>query len=222
MEVIIIRRLTSFLHTKRIDTFHYTMFHGLASRNEKGDFYLNAENLPSHSRLNLILNAHRVNRIIQPSLNLVVAIDIAENLSQRFGIHYARVNIKQVGNIEYEEGNMAHWDDPTYKDDGGYPDLLLKRSASKSKLKWPGPEIVELLPYDGEMLAEKSPVDSYATSGIFKLSRNEFHVVGTRKALVEHGYTWADGVHCFRSDIFSQLEKDFHPDYFETEKSNIN
>jgi hypothetical protein len=221
MEITTVHRITSFLHTKRIDTFHYVMFHGLASRSKKGDLHLSAKNIPAASHLNLTLNSYRVSKIIQPSQNLLVSLDVAENLSKKFGIEYAKTRIIGVARIMYEEGNMDHWNDPTYKDDGEYPDVLLKHAAANSELARKGPEFVELLPYDGEIIARFDRVDSFSKTVKFEPTGDEFDIVGTKKALVEYGYVWGDEVHIFRDDIYAALENDFRGDYFEFQKLHI-
>ncbi len=59
---------------------------------------------------------------------------------------------------------MKQWEDPRYQDKGGtaIARRSLRRASDKSKAKWKGPNLKEIMPHDGESLAAQNPEDSFS------------------------------------------------------------
>lgn len=142
---------------------------------------------------------------------------MAESFQQVCAIRVAEVIISGVANIPYEACKMSHWEDPAYRDAGGTPESILKRAAAKSGLKWPGPALKEIVPYDGEALAEASPEDAFSKSVAMEETGDELILRGTKESLEKYGMVWSDGAYCFREDVYMSLRKYFDPDYFTSE-----
>jgi hypothetical protein len=142
---------------------------------------------------------------------------VAESFQQVCAIRVAEVIISGVANIPYEACKMSHWEDPAYRDAGGTPESILKRAAAKSGLKWPGPALKEIVPYDGEALAEASPEDAFSKSVAMEETGDELILRGTKESLEKYGMVWSDGAYCFREDVYMSLRKYFDPDYFTSE-----
>jgi hypothetical protein len=221
MKVTVLNKISSFLHTKRIDSFHYTMFHGFAQRTNFEDKPLNALNSPATSPLQLTLNCFRIIDICEPGLNLVATSHVAGVFQSACTVGIAPVIISGVARIPYEAGSMGHWDDAEYRDTGETPVTLLKRAAKKSGLKWPGPEMKEIVPYDGDTLALQFPREAFSKQVFLHETGDDLNVQGTLAGLQKHGLLWSDGAYCFREDVFAMVKIHFNMEYFATESFTL-
>ena len=167
---------------------------------------------PIQEPLKLIWNKHRISPVIQP-LNLVVTEDMARMLAARVQCNFGKVVVTAVADIGYLEGSMEHWNVPGYCDDGISPERILRAVAQPPAEELP--TLLEVIPHDGEILAERALEEGFNKVVVFSKTKDTATLVGTRRALADYGLIWSDGVHCFSEKAFEGLTPYFHPDYFE-------
>src|SRR3982750_1889318 len=83
MQIHVLYKITFFLGNKKIDTFHYTMFHGLAARAASSDpdkAYFLGDSF--QNPLQLTLDMYRINLVIQPGTNLLVTKTVKDVFAQ--------------------------------------------------------------------------------------------------------------------------------------------
>ena len=221
MNAYFVDKKSSFSSEDRIDSYHYTMFHGIGRRKNKNDINFSSIEHPAKSLLVLILNNYRYNPIIQPGLNLIVTQDIGNILLNHADIRLLNVDIEAVATIEYFEGIMKHWENPKYEDTGGTPERILVKNAKRGKEKWKGPKMMEVVPHDGEEMKILHEEDVFCISGKLSVNTDLLQIKLSKKALQQYGILWFDGIHCIREDIFFRIQDAFHKEYFLTKLISI-
>ncbi len=221
MNIYIVHAYLSFGPEDRVDSYHFAMFHGVCERKYKSDTNLSSIEYQAKGPLMIITNAYRVNPIIQPGLNLVVTAEVGKLFSNYTDVKLVEVIIEGVAMIEYAEGSMKHWDNPRYKDSGGTPERILVNKAKRQNLKWTGPQLLEVVPHDGEIIYDASPQNSINIPVQTPATSEVLEIRGSRDAFKQYGYLWSDGMHCFRDDIFKHFKDAFHKDYYFTRQISI-
>src|ERR1700733_481314 len=97
MRIHVLHKITFFLGNKNIDTFHFTMFHGLEARSGCSDpdkSYFLGDTL--EHPLHLTLDLYRINPVIQPGTNLIVTETVKKTMTQFENISFLPVELKKV------------------------------------------------------------------------------------------------------------------------------
>ena len=129
MDLHIIKRITFFLNNPRIDSFHFTMFHGWAVRDGQDQDLSYGLGDRLELPLKLYVNTFRANDIIQPRLNLLVRPEIADRVGRHRNVELLKCVTQGVCEIPYAEGDFSHWEMPGYADDGERPKKMLLDAA---------------------------------------------------------------------------------------------
>ena len=132
----VIKKLTHFVGSKSVDSFHYVMYHGLAEREGRGDAAVNPPKICGKyvDRLLLTINVFRPSLMFQPHLNLVVAEEVRHKLASLPDVDFLEARVDKAFYIPYTESSFTHWNDPKYKDDGSGPERVIDRQSHRQDL----------------------------------------------------------------------------------------
>jgi len=216
MKLHVVKRLTCFLKNDKIDSFHYDMFHGYASRDVRGherDAYFLGDRL--EHKLNLCLNLFRINDIIEPTGTLLVTEPVKSVLAAFQEVEFLRANLRLVRNIPFMEGDFSHWNDPEYRDDGeeNTPIRILLEGDDERYQFSALPTYYEVICANLHRLLDK--YDNWqAMNCDFGLPTNSVQVPLNRLVVEKYPIFYFGGAHIIREDIFVLLKDFFNWTYF--------
>lgn len=218
MNVCIVRKNTSFLHTKAIESYHYTMFHGIACRGERGlpmENYNFGDEL--RTSLKLSINSYRLNPIIQPSLNLLVSKEVKVLLNGLAGVEFLAVEIVYARPIKYAEYDFSFWDNPSYLDDGEGPERVLLNAPNDLSSLPSGFAYYEVICPELFGMAKSGESTTQLEYNFPELFVSE-SVPVTREILERYPYLSFGSELIFEESLFEKLKKHFNPHYFSIQK----
>lgn len=166
MKAYLIKKLTFFGDDSNIDTFHYTMFHGLAEKDDDGVGVSSSYVLGDDLRcgLRLTVNAYRIQNLFQPKRNFVVSQVLRDMLAGFSGFEFLKAQLKKVIWARYDEGNFDHWNDPQYRDPGNGPELFIEGQPDRDDLKKNLPKFYEIIcPNYYKVLPQFSNLNEYTS-----------------------------------------------------------
>ena len=204
----IIAKKTSFINDPAIDSFHYTMFHGLVGGQ-------NAMPTAQAQGLAIELNAYRINEIIMPKVKLVVSARIKNALSEFPHLRFEAASITKIFVVPYQEGVFFHWEDPNYTDDGEGPVRVIQSHQHREDLRDTVPPFFEM---NAPRLLDVSPAFTKLIDIDLKVGSGSvpkpFTCSLSSELLLEYPILWHSGFTIFSTQAFGSVEKTINWNYF--------
>ena len=215
MRIHVLHKITFFLGNKSIDTFHYTMFHGLETRPGCSESYKTyfLDDIIEHP-LHLTLDFYRINPIIQPGVNLLVIEPVKKIITQFENISFLPVTLSKVKVIPYREGDFSHWDNPDYQDDGEGPDRLLLAGRDERKRIPFLPQYTEVIGANSERVKKRfKAMNNFNVE--FKASKKNIDIFASPELVKTYPLQWQNGVFIVHDSLFQAIQEFINPTYFE-------
>ncbi len=118
MKVHLVEKITCFVSSPRIRSFHYDMFHGLPERGGIPHPHQPSCHLGGDDRTPLLMthNAYRIPDIFTPRCDFVVCDSVRAKIAHLPNIEFLRVEFKKLIWLHYQAGDFSGLDNPPCDD----------------------------------------------------------------------------------------------------------
>ena len=197
MQITSLVKLTNFVSSTGIDSYHSQMFHGVADLSRRGS-------LPGGQvdPLRLSKNVHRLAEVIEPEINLVLSEQAVTSVPAIGHITRLPVEFSCLFDMPWEEGDFSYRTRLREVSVLGIPEFILSQSHDVSLYV---PRYFELQPID----LDGMDLTGEATHGCkIRVGLSYFkHVELPIRLLAAEGMVNYGMVHVFTSDAFKQIER---------------
>ena len=118
MTLHVVKKLTSFIGSERLRTFHYDMYHGTFSR--CGIVYPMQPDASIDNEIREPMEVVRIGRFIPdvfcPGRHFVVSEMLMAQLSRLQNIEFLRIRFRKLIDYPYAKGDFSFYDDPICDD----------------------------------------------------------------------------------------------------------
>ncbi len=215
MRVHLVDKITCFVSSPRIRTFHYDMFHGLPERGGVPDPHDPPCYLGGNDRSPLVLmhNAYKLPAVFSPSCNLVVSDAVRSKIAHFPNIEFLRVEFKKLIWLYYQAGDFSGLDNPPCEDPLDLFKILPGVAGSEAYV---GPYF-ELLRWRlRDIAAQFEPLTPVEVAIGRPGYEDEFEASLSADLVRAYPICWAPGATILSEEAFELLSPHLDRDYYAT------